>query len=82
MKFDYYLGGSDGKKDQKTTEFIQANGSKTEGELPESRMDHCMVEYAGIVILMGGQYVIYYGQFCSIPESLCFSNLLEFFQKS
>ena len=60
-----YLGGWDGKKQLKTTEFIHLNVSKTENpiDLPEPRSDHCMVEYAGIVILMGGQYVTHYGQF-------------------
>ena len=56
LKFDYYLGGWDGK----TTEFINPNGSKTDDpiELPEPRYNHCMVEYAGIIILMGGRYVL------------------------
>ena len=60
----YYLGGYDGKDYLKTNEIIYANGSKTEGpiELPEPRSYHCMVEYAGIIILMGGMYVDHYGQ--------------------
>ena len=60
-----YLGGYDGKNYLKTNEMIYANGSKTEGpiELPEPRLYHCMVEYSGIVILMGGRYVAHYGQF-------------------
>ena len=56
----YYSGGYDGEnRALKTTEFIYLNGSKTEApiELPEPRYIHCMVEYAGIVILMGGRYV-------------------------
>ena len=42
----------------KTTEFIHPNGSKTEDpiELPEAIEGHCIVEYAGIVISMGGRY--------------------------
>ena len=57
-KFCYYLGGYDGKKVRKTSEFIHPNGSKTQDpiELPEPRDAHCMVEYAGIIILMGGRY--------------------------
>ena len=57
-KFCYYLGGFDGNTWLKTTEIIYPNGSKTEGpiELPEQIASHCMVEYAGIIILMGGQY--------------------------
>ena len=45
------------------TEIIYPNGSKTEGRLvlPEARVSHCMVEYAGIVIVIGGrQYVTEY----------------------
>ena len=65
MKVCDYLGGWDGKNTLKTTEFIFPNGSKTEGpiELPEPRGGHCMVEYAGTIILMGGLYVTHYGQF-------------------
>ena len=55
-----YLGGFIGDSELtilKTTEIIYPNGSKTEGpiELPEPRFGQCMVEYAGIVILMGGR---------------------------
>ena len=65
LKFDYYLGGWDGEKAVKTTEFIYSNGSKADDpiELPEPRSGHCMVKYAGIVILMGGTYVTHNGQF-------------------
>ena len=54
LKVCYYLGGYDGENN---TELIYPNGSKTEGpiELPEPREYHCMVEYAGIIILMGGE---------------------------
>ena len=78
LKFCYYLGGEDGKNYLKTTEIIHANGSKTDGpiELPETRAHHCMVEYAGIVILMGGEYVTHNDQL------LCFSDLTEFFLKA
>jgi hypothetical protein len=60
LKFCYYLGGYDGQHVLKTTEFIYPNGSKTDDpiELPEPRNNHCMVEYAGIIILMGGRYVL------------------------
>ena len=46
----------------KTTEIIYPNGSKTEGRLvlPEAIFGHCMVEYAGIVIVIGGRYVTEY----------------------
>ena len=56
LKCCSYLGGFSGKKQLKTTEFIYPNGSTTEDpiELPEPRYDHCMVEYAGIIILIGG----------------------------
>ena len=56
LKFCYFLGGFDGEKGFKSTEIIYQNGSKTEGpkELPEPIASHCMVEYAGIIILMGG----------------------------
>ena len=61
LKFCYYLGGVDNvlRYSLKTTEIIHPNGSKTEDpkELPEPREGHCMVEYAGIVILIGGMYV-------------------------
>ena len=55
---NYYLGGWNGENTLNTTELIHPNGSKTEGpiELPEPRDDHCMVVYAGIIILMGGGY--------------------------
>ena len=58
MKFCNSLGGYDGKNWLNITEIIYPNGSKTEGpiELPELRDSHCMVEYAGIIILMGGAY--------------------------
>ena len=67
----YYLGGVGPARGEyfKTTEFIHPNGSTTEGpiELPEGRAGHCMVEYAGIVILMGGvtigEYVTHNCQF-------------------
>ena len=56
LKFCYCLGGFDGKKYLKNTEIVYPNNSKTKGPmLPESRYLHCMVEYAGIIILMGGQ---------------------------
>ena len=61
LKFCYYLGGFDEQKTiLKTTEFIYPNGSKTDDpiELPEPRVGHCMVEYASIIISMGGEYVI------------------------
>ena len=62
----FCLGGYDGKKYLNTTEIIYPNGSKTEGpELPESRDGHCLVEYAGIIISMGGQYETHNGQFWS-----------------
>ena len=59
-----YLGGYDGSGWLKTTEFIHPNGSKTEDpiELPEPRYYHCMVEYAGIIALMGGRYATLCGQ--------------------
>ena len=67
LTFCCHLGGYDGQNTTllKTTEFIHLNGSKTEDpiELPESRSQHCMVEYAGIIILMGGRYVTHYGHF-------------------
>ena len=49
----------------KTTEFIHPNGSKTVGPivLPEPRENHCMVEYSGIIVLMGGEYVTHNGHF-------------------
>ena len=61
VKFCYSLGGYDGKNWLNTTEIIYPNGSKTEGpiELPELRDSHCMVEYAGMIILMGGGYANY-----------------------
>ena len=69
LKYYYYLGGCDqeeGIEWLKTTEMIHPNGSKTEGpvELPDYRAHHCMVEYAGIIILMGGSGYAnnYYGQ--------------------
>jgi hypothetical protein len=54
--FHLDLGGYN-KKSLKTTEIIYPNGSKTEGpiELPDSRDGHCMVEYAGVIISMGGE---------------------------
>ena len=78
-----YLGGLIGDSELtvlKTTEIIYPNGSKTEGpiELPDSRDGHCMVEYAGIIISMGGEYANHYCQFWLIPEFLCFSDLSEF----
>ena len=59
-----YLGGYNNQS-LKTTEIIYPNGSKTEGpiELPDSRDGHCMVEYAGIIISMGGEYANHYVQF-------------------
>ena len=74
LKFDYHLGGYAGGDQTgnilRTTEFIYLNGSTTEGpiELPEPTADHCMVEYAGIVISMGGQYVTHCAIFCLIPK--------------
>ena len=73
-----YLGGLLGDSELtvlKTTEIIYPNGSKTEGpiELPEPRFRQCMVEYAGIVILMGGRYVTHIGQFWF--DALYISNL-------
>ena len=64
LKFDYNLGGFDGEHTLNTTKFIHLNGSKTEGpiELPEPRSGHCMVEYAGIVISTGGEYVTHYNE--------------------
>ena len=77
-EFCFCLGGYDGKKYLNTTEIIYPNGSKTEGpELPQSRDGHCLVEYAGIIISMGGQYETQNDQFWSntwIPE-LCYSDL-------
>ena len=67
-KFFYYLGGIDTDGNTlKTTEIIYPNGSKTEGpiELPEVVEVHCMVEYAGIIISMGGTYVTHYRTFLS-----------------
>ena len=53
--FCYYLGGQDVVGTQKTAEMIYLNGSRTEGPMPDNgRYGHCMVEYAGIIILMGG----------------------------
>jgi hypothetical protein len=60
----YFLGGWDGKKCSNTTEIIFPNGSKIEGPvLSESREAHCMVEYAGIIISMGGMYANHCSQF-------------------
>jgi hypothetical protein len=41
----------------KTTEIIYPNGSKTEGplELPKLVNYHCMVEYAGLIFILGGR---------------------------
>ena len=67
VKFCCFVGGLDAQHvvTVNTTEFIYLNGSKSEGpiELPATRAGHCMVKYAGITILMGGQYVTNYGQF-------------------
>ena len=65
MSFCYYLGGYDGKNFLKKTEIIYSNGSITEGpiELPELRDAHCMVEYAGTIILMGGKYATHFKSF-------------------
>ena len=63
--FCYVLGGHNRNKSINTTEIIYPDGSKTDGpiELPEPRNGHCMVEYAGIIILMGGKYVSHHDQF-------------------
>ena len=50
----------------RTTEIIYANGSKTECRLvlPRPKDGHCMVEYAGIIIIIGGsEYATNYGWF-------------------
>ena len=76
-----YLGGFDEENRLNTTEFIHPNGSKTEGsiELPEPRADHCMVEYAGIIILMGGKYVFnslrpFFVQYLNLSTFLTYQN--------
>ena len=74
----FFLGGYDGKKYLNTTQIIYPNGTKTEGpELPESRDGHCLVEYAGIIISMGGQYVTYNGQFWS--NTLYYNAFLTYY---
>jgi hypothetical protein len=69
----------------KTTEIVHPNGSKTEGHLvlPGPRDGHCMVEYAGIVIIIGGGYAIHYCWFLfnAMAEAIYFSEpfrILEF----
>ena len=73
--FCYYLGGQDVVGTQKTAEMIYLNGSRTEGPMPDNgRYGHCMVEYAGIIILMGGGYTQYLLSSSSHSKSrmLCF----------
>ena len=69
--FCCYLGGRAEKNYPRDIEIIYANGSKSEDPmvLPEPRHSHCMVEYSGIIILMGGGYENHYDLL--IADAIC-----------